>query len=377
MEERTILRTEALAVGYQRTAVVQGITMTAQSGKVLSLIGPNGAGKSTILKTLLRLLPPVSGSIWLCGRELNRMSDREAARTVAAVLTERPEPEQMRCEDVISAGRYPYTGRLGILSHADREKVRRVMEQTETLELRDRDFRQISDGQRQRVLLARAICQEPKLLVLDEPTSFLDIRHKLDFMHLLRKLAREEKMAVVLSLHELDLAQKFSDTVMTLRNGTVDRCAPPEAVFAGDYIQRLFDVERGSFDSDSGSAEPAPAEGSPLVFVIAGGGSGLAVYRKLQRLGIPFAAGVLQENDRDLPVARTLAARVITERAYEPIGEESLEQAKDALRQCEAAVCCTKVFGTENRANARLAAFAREQGLLLEGDPLEALERRF
>ncbi|MBO5556192.1 MAG: ABC transporter ATP-binding protein, partial [Oscillospiraceae bacterium] len=180
MEERSVLRTERLAVGYQGRAVVQDISMTAESGKILSLIGPNGAGKSTILKTLLRLLPPVSGGIWLCGRDLGGMSDREAARTVAAVLTERPEPEQMCCEDVVSAGRYPYTGRLGILSPADKEKVRHVMAQTETWDLRDRDFRQLSDGQRQRVLLARAIYQEPRLLILDEPTSFLDIRHKLD-----------------------------------------------------------------------------------------------------------------------------------------------------------------------------------------------------
>ena len=272
-----ILRTERLSVGYGDKTVVENVSLLAAAGQILTLIGPNGAGKSTILKTLIRQLAPLGGAVWISGREARSFSQMELARASAAVLTGRPRPELMRCVDVVSAGRYPYTGRLGVLSDQDRAAVRETMRIVGVADIAGQDFDRISDGQRQRVMLARAICQEPQLLVLDEPTSFLDIRSKLEFLHLLRRLVRERQLAVVMSMHELDLAQKFSDTVMTLRNGTVDRCAPPEAVFAGDYIQRLFGVERGSFDSDSGSAEPAPAEGSPRVFVIAGGGSGLAV----------------------------------------------------------------------------------------------------
>ena len=160
----------------------------------------------------------------------------------------------MTCGELVAMGRYPYTGRLGILSEEDRAVVRSSMEMTETAFLRDEDFTRISDGQRHRVLLARAICQQPKLLLLDEPTSFLDIRHKLEFLLLLRKLAETQNIAVVLSLHELDLAKKIPDRILCLKNGHVDREGPQGEIFRDDYIRRLFDVEEKTYIAVYGEA---------------------------------------------------------------------------------------------------------------------------
>ena len=246
MSER-ILYTVGLSVGYGEKAVISGIDSSAEAGRILCLIGPNGAGKSTLLKTLIRALPPVAGSVFLDGKNLRDYRERELARHSAAVLTMRPEPDLMRCEELVAAGRYPYTGRLGILTEEDRLIVRESMEKVGILALADLDFKCISDGQRQRVLLARALCQQPRLLVLDEPTSFLDIRHKLEFLKLLSELAREREIAVVMSMHELELAARFADRILCIKDGRVDRLGTPEEIFTGGYIDALYGMEPGSW----------------------------------------------------------------------------------------------------------------------------------
>ena len=148
-------------------------------------------------------------------------------------------------------------------------------------ELADRDFTCISDGQRQRVLLARAICQQPRVLILDEPTSFLDIRYKLELLTILKDLVRERSVAVVLSLHELDLAQKISDRVICVANGEIARVGTPEEVFTDGSVQRLYGLTAGSYDERFGSLELEPVRGAPQALVIGGGGSGIALYRAL------------------------------------------------------------------------------------------------
>ncbi len=361
-----ILRTEALTVGYRGKALLSGIEIQVRAGEILTLIGPNGAGKSTILKTLTRQLRPVGGVVWLEGQPMKELTDSQVARSLSIVMTARPEPELMTCGQVVSSGRYPYTGRLGLLSQEDRSKAAEAMELVHISDLAQRDFNQISDGQRQRVMLARAICQEPKVLVMDEPTSFLDIRHKLELLALLKELVRQRKLAVILSLHELDLAQKVSDRILCIREGAVDRCGTPEEIFSGGYIQQLYGVERGSFNEEFGSLELEPVKGAPQVFVIGGGGTGIPVYRGLQRQGIPFAVGVLQENDVDWPVAAALAAEVIGERAFEPVSRQALEEAAERLKTCGRLICCPRSFGTMNRGNEELLKIAEENQIPIE-----------
>lgn len=359
-----MLHTNGLAVGYNGKAILRDIALTVRAGEILTLIGPNGAGKSTILKSLVRQLEPVAGTVYLEQAPMAGLSEGQIARTMSILMTERVRPELMTCEEVVSAGRYPYTGRLGILSHQDRQRVAEAMELVHITGLGGQDFNRISDGQRQRVMLARAICQEPKVLVMDEPTSFLDIRHKLELLTILKDLVRQKQLAVILSLHELDLAQKISDRVLCVREGAVDRCGAPEEIFAGDYIQTLYGVTHGSYNGAFGCLELEPPQGVPRVFVIGGGGKGIPVYRSLQRRGVPFAAGVLHENDLDYPVARALAARVVAEKAFEPIGEDTLQKALEVLGQCGQAICCLDAFGTMNRANERLMQAARQRGIL-------------
>ncbi len=368
---RAFLHTEALSVGYGQKTVVGDILLQAVPGEILCLIGPNGAGKSTLLKTLIRELEPTGGTVFLEGRDLRGYRERELAQRSAAVLTGRPEPELMRCEEVVAMGRYPYTGRLGILGAEDRNRVRESMEKVGVTDLAEQDFNRISDGQRQRVLLARALCQEPCLLVLDEPTSFLDIRHKLVFLQLLRDLVRERQLAVVMSMHELELAQRFADRLLCIRDGKVDRSGTPEEIFVPGYIETLYGIEKGSFDALSGAAEPEKTSGSPQVFVLGGGGSGIPVYRRLRRLGVPFAAGVLSENDLDVPTAQALAAVLITDRAFEAVSAAKVDEALTVLAGCETLVCTVPRFGAENAENRRLLEAAEARGMVRSAAEIE------
>ena len=193
------VETKEMTVGYRGVPLIRDIALRVNRGEILTLIGPNGSGKSTILKSLIRQLALIGGTVYLDGKSLQTLPERDLARTMSVLLTEHVRPELMTCWDVAAAGRYPYTGRLGLLSDEDRAKVDEALALVGADELADRDFSCISDGQRQRVLLARAICQEPEILILDEPTSFLDVKHKLELLAILEKMAREKKMTVIMS----------------------------------------------------------------------------------------------------------------------------------------------------------------------------------
>lgn len=331
-------QTAHLDVGYEKKPIVRDVTLTLKKGEILTLIGPNGAGKTTILKSLIRQLKPLAGTVVLNGRELFEMDERELAKRLSVVLTGRPDPELMTCEEVVETGRYPYTGSLGILSDADRAIVSQSMCAVRAEELKNQPFAAVSDGQRQRIMLARALCQEPELLILDEPTSYLDLRYKLEFLSILQKMSRERSLTVILSLHELDLAERISDHIACIRDGALDRFGTPEEIFSGSYITELFSLSEGSYQAKTGQAELPRAEGTPRVFVLAGGGCGTPVFRRLQRLGIPFAAGILMENDLDYPAACSLAVRVISVPAFSSITEEKLIEAQELIRSCDAVI---------------------------------------
>lgn len=265
--DEAILRTEALSAGYGGQAVIRNIELTVQPGELLTLIGPNGAGKSTVLKTLAGQLPPADGTVLLDGAPLSSIAAGVLAKSVAIVTTEHLRGELMTCWDVAAMGRYPYTGRLGILTEHDRARVEESMALCRVTELRERRFERLSDGQRQRVLLARAICQEPRVLLLDEPTSFLDIRHKLEFLTALRRLARERGIAVVLSLHEPELAARISDRLLCLRDGMAYRSGVPAEILTDSGIEALYGMEPGSygafFGRQAGSASFFQNRGCP------------------------------------------------------------------------------------------------------------------
>jgi len=238
---------KGMCVGYDKKPVVKDITFTLPRGEILTLIGPNGAGKSTVLKSIAGQLQLMNGAIYINNTKLSQMSGSELSQRMAVVFTEKIKSELMTCEDVVATGRYPYTGRFGILSKADDAKVNEAMEQVHIEKLKHRDFTKISDGQKQRVMLARAICQEPEIVILDEPTSYLDVKYKLEFLSVLLELREKKGLTVIMSLHELELAKLIADKILCIKEGAVERYGTSEEIFEADFIKQLFDISEESF----------------------------------------------------------------------------------------------------------------------------------
>ena len=249
--------TQDLAIGYG-TPLLRNIALRAEHGKILALIGPNGAGKSTLLKTLAGHLTAQGGAVLLDGQTLTAYTPHARARKLALMLPHTARTELATCFDVAAAGRYPYTGRLGILSDADRRAVHEALTLVQAEALADRDFTKISDGQRQRVLLARAVCQQPEILLLDEPTSFLDVKGKAELMGILQTLAHEKNVAIIVTLHELELAQKLADAVVCVAPQGVSGVLTPQEAFTRENICQLFDLTAVQYAALFGDAEAKP-----------------------------------------------------------------------------------------------------------------------
>ena len=353
-------KTEKLSVGYHGIPLIEEIEFGIHKGEILTLIGPNGAGKSTILKSIARQLEPLGGAVYMEKRDLAGFSRQQLSQSMSVVLTDKIRTELMTCEDVIETGRYPYTGRFGVLSREDHRAVEEAMELVHVTELRDQDFSKISDGQRQRVMLAKGLCQEPDILLLDEPTSYLDVKYKLEFLSILQELRKQKNITVIMSLHELDLAERVSDKILCINGKYVERFGTPEEIFKEGYISKLFCITSGTFDETTTGMELKAAEGSPKVFVIAGGGTGRRAFRCLQRAGVPFAAGILYENDLDYPVAKALAGSVIGTAAFEPVSDALLDEAKKSIRSCEKVICTKEHFAALEKYNEQLLEYAKD-----------------
>ena len=353
--------TDRLVVGYHNIPLIRDICLSVQSGQILALIGPNGSGKSTILKSITNHLETLGGVVCLSGQDMQSMSGKELATKLAVVLTDRIRPELMTCQEVVETGRYPYSGYFGQLSPADHKAVTMALSQVNALDLRDRSFSAISDGQRQRIMLARAICQQPQVIVLDEPTSFLDIHHKLELLSILRSMANEG-LIVIMSLHEIDLAAKIADVVACVHGDTITQVGTPEHILTSDVVNTLYDLPSGAYNVALGSVELPKTQGMPRVFVLAGNGCGIPYYRMLQRLAIPFATGILHTNDIDFSVGIALAAEVWSAPAFEPICESLLQSAVASMQQCDIVVHSGVPLGTYNSANSTVLAEAKRLG---------------
>ena len=351
--------TREMAVGYDGVPLIRDITVDIEKGDIVTLIGPNGSGKSTILKSITRQLKLLGGRVFVAGEELRKLSHRALSTRMAVVLTERMKPELMTCRDIVATGRYPYTGRLGLLTPEDEAHVEAAMAAVQALDLRDRDFNAISDGQRQRVLLARAICQEPEIIVLDEPTSFLDIRHKLQLLSILRRMAKQNGITVIMSLHEIDLAEKISDRILCVKGERILRSGRPEEVFDEAAIRELYALDEGAFDPLFGSIELPRPSGEIRTFVLSACGTGIPVYRALQKEGAPFAAGILYENDVDYRLARLLASEIVSERPFMPVGDTAFRRALELMRRCSRIIDAGVTIGETNARMAELVAAAR------------------
>ncbi|MBQ7661422.1 MAG: ABC transporter ATP-binding protein [Clostridia bacterium] len=358
----TRLALDALTVGYGGVPLISDIALSLRAGEIVTLIGPNGAGKSTILKSITRHLAALAGTVYLDGEDMRLLGGREIAQKMAAVFTDSIRPEMTTCFEFVAAGRYPYTGSFGALTPEDKKIVGAALDKVRASELAAREISSISDGQRQRILLARALCQTPRVIVLDEPTSFLDVRHKIELLEILSDMAKKDGIAVLMSLHEIDLAARISDRIVCVRGGEITAVGSPDQIFTDEMIRDLYGIERGSFGALLGNIElPAPC-GAPRCFVVGGGGYGIPFYRALQKRGVPFAAGILLWGDVDLVVAKPLSQEVVCTPPFQAARAQDTAKAKALIDAASLVLNCGAPVGEYNRCNAELLQYAAGAG---------------
>ncbi|MEG3006055.1 MAG: ABC transporter ATP-binding protein [Oscillospiraceae bacterium] len=362
LKDEIFFKTSDLTVGYDKKPLINDINISVKKGEILTLIGPNGSGKSTILKSITKHLEAIGGVVYIGNDDLFKMSGNESAKKMSVVLTDRITTEMMTCFDVVATGRYPYTNHFGKLTDEDTFIVKNALERVHALELEDRDFQAISDGQRQRIMLARAICQQPELIILDEPTSFLDIKHKIELLSILREMATSKDITVIMSLHEVDLASKISDKIMCVKGDYISAFGTPDEIFKDNVINELYEIENGSYNMIFGSVELVKPLGKPIAFVLGGDGKGFPVYRKLQKLNIPFATGILFENDIDFQVAKVLSDYVYTVKAFTSVDQQTYNKTLKAMLECDYVVDCGVETLEYNSFLADLISAAKQAG---------------
>ena len=352
-----------LTVGYNKKVVISGINLSFQQGEFICLLGPNGAGKTTFLRTISRHIPPVAGQITLKQRPLDKYQQWELARIMAVVLTEKVSPPLFTVRQFVSLGRYPYTDFLGRLQDTDIAAVDSALAAVGGLDLSNRDFASLSDGERQKVLLARALCQDPEILLLDEPTAHLDLKHRVEVMSILRRLCTEKGLLILCSIHDLDLASKVADKVTLIKDGKIEGWGPPEEILSPSAVSRLFDFKGASFSLELGGIELKCAGRGPRVFVIGGAGRGAPIMRALSKAGYSITTGVLFENDVDFFVAAAVDARLISQRVNGGLNPDLLKVATEELSACSVVVDVRPTHIPAYEANGVIIERAAQKGI--------------
>ncbi|EHP86927.1 ABC transporter ATP-binding protein [Methanotorris formicicus] len=358
-----MLKTENLSVGYGSYVVVEGINLEISEGEILCIIGPNGAGKSTLLKTIATYLKPKKGIVYLNGMKIHDLKPKDLAKEMAVVLTERVNPGNMTGFDIIAIGRHPYTDLFGRLTEKDREIIIESAKAVNAEYLLNKNFFEMSDGERQKIMIARALAQEPKVLILDEPTSFLDARHKIELTLLLRKLVDERNLAIVVTLHDIELALRIADKMALIKNHKVIAYGHPENVMRRDVVNDLYDLKDANYSKIIGYFE---LKSKPIknkrVFVVCGAGTGANVLRYLVKNGYSVVVGVLHKNDADYVIAEAMGVEIIEEDAYNKISDENFEKALRELKYSDVVVYTNFPTGEMNYKNLKLIESAKEYG---------------
>lgn len=255
-----LLNAQDLTLKYDQRCVVEGLSVEIPEGQVTMIVGANACGKSTLLRGLSRLLKPASGAVTLDGKDIHTKPARELARTLGLLPQHPTAPDGITVRDLVGRGRYPHQGFFRSWSAKDDAAVQRALEATETLALAERDIDELSGGQRQRVWIAMALAQETEVLLLDEPTTYLDLAHQVEVLDLVTDLNRTRKTTVAIVLHDLNLAARYADNVIAMKAGAVVAMGSPRDVVTESLVRDVFGLESRVI--------PDPISGTPLIIPI-------------------------------------------------------------------------------------------------------------
>ena len=360
--------------GSARQPLLYNVNLQVQASEMVGLLGPNGSGKTTLLRLMSGVLRPQHGKVLLENRDLQQWGRRGAAQHIAVVPQELHMPFAFTVEDMVSLGRTPFISFLGSQGKQDSQIIQQAMDAAEIIPLSHRVFNELSGGERQRVMVAMALAQQPKILLLDEPTSHLDIRYQIDILALAQKLNRETHVTVIAAMHDLNLAARYFPRLLLFQRGIVADGGPAE-VLESALLSRVYGVNvqvgilRGA---EHLSVLPPGSEHTdrerdpqilPEVHVMAGGGSGAVMMRALADAAIPFTAGALNIGDSDHTLALRLASHVITEQPYAPISPHTAKEVRESLEQASVLILCPTPIGPGNLVLLQEAVHAAQRGL--------------
>jgi len=358
---------------YGSVRVLENVSFSIGSGELVGLLGPNGSGKTTLLKTISGALRPKAGAVYLNETEIFGMKSREVARNIAVVPQNTDVNFDFTALDIVLMGRHPHLSRFKLESEKDLTVAKNAMELTNTWHLAERRINELSGGERQRVIIARALAQEPKVLLLDEPTTHLDINSQLEIMDLLKRLCIQKGLVVLAVFHDFNLAARYCDTIILLNKGKIVSIGGVDEVLTSENIRKVFKVDA--------VVKKHPLTGSLYVIpiplkiakasinrklrlhVICGAGTGAQILKTLVENGFDVTAGVLHVLDTDYETALLLNIPVVSEAPFSPITEQNHRVNLKMINEADAVVVTSMPVGFANLLNLKAATDALERGI--------------
>ena len=352
-----MISVEDLSVSFSGVQALTNVTLDVERGELVGLVGPNGAGKSTLLGTINGVLEPTVGTITVAGDDTTTLSARALARRVATVPQETSLSFAFPVREVVAMGRTPYRSRFERVSEVDREHTERAMARTDVARFADRPIDAVSGGERQRVVVARALCQDPDALLLDEPTASLDIDHQVRILSLVREFVAEGRAALC-AIHDLSLAARFCDRLALVADGELLAAGTPESVLAEERVKRAFGTE-AVVTTHPVTATPdvtvtsSPPERDARVHVLGTGRTAAHAIVVLAEAGFSVSAGVLPDGDAALDTARAHGVETVSTAPFAPVDAATRREVAESVRAAD----CTVLAGTDetNRALAESA----------------------
>jgi iron complex transport system ATP-binding protein len=369
--EQAALTFREVSAGYKHRKVLDNVSFSVREGEFVSLIGPNGCGKSTLLKTAAALLKPLSGLVELFGQDVHRIKPALRASLLGVVPQKIESPMAFTVSQIVMNGRISSIGRWGTISSRDHDLVERSMIYTDVLGLRERYFTELSGGEQQRVALAMVLAQDPKIIMLDESISHLDINHRQEVLQILMNLNREKQMTILLVSHDLSLSASISDRLLLMDSGRLIKAGRPAEVLDPEILSMVYKCDlRVQQDPYTGYLQVSGAVDSlnrrkklnRNVHVIAGGGSGIELYRRLLIEGYEVTTGVLNRLDSDAEAARALNIQVVLEQPFSPVGSDAIAEALKMIDNADTVILSTVPIGSGNLVNLELASEALKRG---------------
>lgn len=350
---------------YGDEKILEDIILCAEGGRFIGVIGPNGSGKTTLLKTLGRILKPRKGTVLLNGRDVYSMKPKEVAKNMAVVPQDTYTKFDFTVLDVVLMGRNPHTSRFRMEDSQDLKITEEAMKLTNTWHLADRLITEVSGGERQMVYIARALTQEPKILLLDEPTSHLDINFQARILDLIKRLSAE--ITVISVFHDLNLAARYCDELVLISGGRIQVSGKPEEVITPENINTVYGI-KVIVRKDAGGLSVLPQREvsesrTGVIHVVCGAGSAVYLMHYLVNHGYTVSTGVLNMNDSDWEAAKTLNVEVVDEKPFSAITEGKHKLNLNLIKNADCLVLANIPFGEGNLANLKACAEAVKNGI--------------